>query len=51
MVSVWGAFCSVFFTLFVFFFLNYNSKNFYKKNPNWEKFDEELDKLRNINDQ
>lgn len=39
MVSVWGAFCSVVFTAFVFFFLRYNSDRFYKTNPNWEKFD------------
>jgi len=32
-ISLWGAFTSVLFTLFAFFFLGYNRSKFYKKNP------------------
>jgi hypothetical protein len=48
-ISKWGAFCSVVFTAFIFVIIRHNSNKFYKKNPNWEHFEEELDKLRDLN--
>jgi hypothetical protein len=37
-VSKWGAFWGVLFAIFALFFLSYNKKKFYKKNPTWDKF-------------
>jgi len=37
-VSMWGAFWGVLFALFALFFLSYNRKKFYAKNPEWERF-------------
>lgn len=39
-VAKWGAFFNVLFTGFALFFLSYNSKKFYRKNPDWERFKE-----------
>lgn len=38
LVSLWGAFWGVLFAIFAIFFLSYNRKKFYKKNPDWSKF-------------
>jgi len=37
-ISLWGAFWGVLFAIFAIFFLSYNKKKFYKKNPDWSKF-------------
>ncbi len=37
-VSLWGAFWGVLFAVFALFFLSYNRKKFYKKNPEWDRF-------------
>lgn len=35
MVSKWGAFWGVLFAAFAFYFLRFNAKRFYKRNPDW----------------
>jgi hypothetical protein len=35
MISKWGAFWGVLFAGFAFYFLRYNARRFYTKNPNW----------------
>lgn len=37
-LSLWGAFWGVLFAVFALFFLSYNRKKFYEKNPEWNKF-------------
>ena len=37
-ISLWGAFWGVLFAVFALFFLSYNRRKFYKKNPAWSKF-------------
>lgn len=37
-ISLWGAFWGVLFAIFALFFLSYNRKKFYKKNPEWDRF-------------
>lgn len=37
-VGKWGAFFNVLFAIFAIFFLAYNKKRFYQKNPDWDKF-------------
>ncbi|KAM3142615.1 hypothetical protein pb186bvf_005274 [Paramecium bursaria] len=39
-ISKWGAFWGVLFGVFALYFLRFNSKQFYDKNPNWATFDE-----------
>ena len=38
MISLWGAFWGVLFAAFALFFLSYNRRKFYKKNPEWSQF-------------
>ncbi len=37
-VAKWGAFFNVLFAIFAIFFLAYNKKKFYQKNPDWDRF-------------
>lgn len=37
-VSKWGAFFNVLFGIFAIYFLAYNQKKYYKKNPEWARF-------------
>lgn len=37
-VAKWGAFFNVLFAVFAIFFLAYNRKKFYEKNPEWSRF-------------
>jgi hypothetical protein len=37
-VSMWGAFAGVLFSAFAFYFLAFNRRKFYNKNPNWNNF-------------
>ena len=37
-VAKWGAFFNVLFGVFAIFFLAYNKKRFYQKNPDWDRF-------------
>ena len=37
-IAKWGAFFNVLFAGFAIFFLAYNKKKFYKKNPDWDRF-------------
>lgn len=37
-VSLWGAFWGVLFAAFALFFLSYNRRKFYEKNPKWNQF-------------
>lgn len=37
-VAKWGAFFNVLFAGFALFFLAYNKKKFYSKNPEWDRF-------------
>lgn len=37
-ISLWGAFWGVLFAVFALFFLSYNRRKFYQKNPAWSKF-------------
>jgi hypothetical protein len=37
-LSLWGAFWGVLFAVFALFFLSYNRRKFYEKNPEWKKF-------------
>ena len=37
-VAKWGAFFNVLFAAFAIFFLAYNKKKFYRKNPDWDRF-------------
>lgn len=39
-IAQWGALWGVEFAIFAIFFLSYNSRKYYKKNPKWEKYDE-----------
>ena len=48
-ISMWGAFWGVLFAVFAIFFLNYNRRKFYKKNPEWEKFKKVADGKTVIN--
>lgn len=38
MISKWGAFWGVLFAGFAFYFLRFNAKRFYKKNPDWYNY-------------
>ena len=41
-LSLWGAFWGVLFSIFAIFFLSYNKKKFYRKNPDWDRFKQAL---------
>lgn len=41
-ISSWGALWGIMFTVFAFYFLKYNQKNFYKTNPEWKNFNKEI---------
>jgi len=47
-ISLWGAFWGVLFAIFALFFLSYNRRKFYKKNPTWDKFKNK--EYRSVND-
>ena len=49
-MSKWGAMVSIIFTCFALFFIKHNSDRFYKDNQNWENFDQELVKLKELNE-
>jgi hypothetical protein len=42
-VSMWGALWGVLFFIFAFYFLTYNRKKYYRKNPDWGNFKKVLD--------
>jgi hypothetical protein len=39
---MWGASWGVLFAAFAIFFLSYNRKKFYRKNPDWDRFKKAL---------
>jgi hypothetical protein len=41
-LSSWGALSGVLFAAFALFFLTYNKKKFYKRNPDWDRFKQAL---------
>ena len=45
-LSLWGAFWGVVFAVFGLLFLRYNREKFYKKNPDWDKFKETLERQK-----
>lgn len=45
-VAQWGALWGVEFTIFAVFFLAYNRKKFYEKNPRWSRFEEEPETIQ-----
>lgn len=45
-VAKWGAFFNVLFTFFALFFLGYNRRKFYKKNPDWDRFKKHLNEKK-----
>jgi hypothetical protein len=48
-ISLWGAFWGVLFAGFAFVFLRFNMNRFYKKNPDWQRFEPEKGIDMNIN--
>jgi hypothetical protein len=46
-IAIWGAFWGVLFSVFALFFLAYNRNQFYKKRPDWSKFEEKVDEFDN----
>ena len=44
-ISLWGAFWGVLFGIFAIIFLAYNKRQFYRKRPDWVKFEEKVDEL------
>mgnify|MGYP006339408107 CR=1 FL=1 len=42
-LSLWGAFWGVLFAVFALFFLSYNRRKFYEKNPDWNNFKQAAD--------
>lgn len=48
-VSLWGATWGVLFAIFAIFFLTYNRKKFYAKNPEWENFKKVAEGNRTLN--
>ena len=50
-VSLWGAFWGVLFAVFALFFLSYNRKKFYAKNPEWERFKQVADMNKTLQEE
>lgn len=48
-VSLWSAFFGVIFSLFALFFLDFNRKKFYKRNPEWDHFKEVINNTTVVN--
>lgn len=45
-ISLWGALWGVLFAVFALYFLKRNKNEFYKKKPEWNEFDQEIDKIK-----
>lgn len=48
-ISLWGALWGVLFAVFALYFLKRNKKEFYKKKPEWNDFDQEIEKIKDKN--
>ncbi|KRX10782.1 hypothetical protein PPERSA_00952 [Pseudocohnilembus persalinus] len=47
-LSLTAAFFNVIFSLFALFFLGYNKNSFYKKKKNWDNFEQQIERIKQI---